>query len=76
MRPKIFGLILIFLKIILRSKKESDNNILFLDILTTKTKAKFLTSVYRKPSFTGQYLHFQFFCTKKRKKKPNKNLVP
>ena len=40
--------------------------IYFLDILITKNRAKFLTSVYRN-SFTGQYLHFQSFCTKSRK---------
>ena len=38
-----------------------------MDIIITKIKAKFLTSVYRKPSFTRQYFHFQSFCTKKRK---------
>ena len=47
---------------------EINDQIPFLDILITRSKAKFLTSVYKKPSFTGQYLHFQSFCTKKRKK--------
>ena len=39
----------------------------FLDILTIRENDRFLTTVYRKASFTGQYLHFQSFCSKKRK---------
>ena len=31
---------------------------LFLDILITKGTEKFLTNVYRKPLFSGQYLYF------------------
>ena len=54
-------------KISFTKEVEINNQIPFLDILITKSKAKFLTSLYRKPSFTGQYLHFQSFCTKKRK---------
>jgi len=44
---------------------EINSQIPFLDILITKSKERFLTSFYRKPSFTGQYLHFQSSCTKK-----------
>ena len=54
-------------KISFTKEVEINNQIPFLDILITKSKAKFLTSLYRKPSFTGQYLHFQSFCTRKRK---------
>ena len=54
-------------KISFTKEVEINSQIPFLDILITKSKVKFLTSLYRKPSFTGQYLHFQSFCTKKRK---------
>ena len=32
-----------------------------------KDKTKFLTKIYRKTTFTGQYLNYQSFCSKKRK---------
>ena len=37
---------------------ELNNQLLFLDILITRKDGRFLTSVYRKSSFTGQYLNF------------------
>ena len=39
-------------------EKEKDNQLAFLDILITRTECGFKTSVYRKPTFTGQYLNF------------------
>ena len=54
-------------KISFTKEIEQDNQIPFLDILITRGEEKFLTNIYRKPSFTGQYLHYQSFCTKKRK---------
>ena len=43
------------------------NQLLFLDILITNIKIKILTNIYRKTTFTGQYLHYQSFCSTKRK---------
>jgi len=34
---------------------EDNNRLPFLDVLVEKTENRFLTSVYRKPTFTGQY---------------------
>ena len=39
-------------------EKEQDNKLPFLDVLVTRTKQGFRSSVYRKPTFTGQYLNF------------------
>ena len=39
-------------------EKEKDNQLAFLDILITRTECGFKTTVYRKPTFTGQYLNF------------------
>ena len=55
---------------------EVNNQIPFLDILNKKSIAKFLTSVYRKTSFSGRYLHLQPFCTKNCKNKLDKNFIP
>ena len=50
------------------TKEEESNNALpFLDILITREHDKFVTTVHRKATFTGQYLHFQSFCSKKQK---------
>ena len=37
-------------------EKESNHSLPFLDMLVEGHDSKFLTSVYRKPTFTGQYL--------------------
>ena len=50
---------------------EENNQLPFLDILTTKDKINFLTNVYRKTTFTGQYLPYLSFCSKK----PKLNLI-
>ena len=39
-------------------EKEKDNKLPFLDVLVTRTEQGFRSSVYRKPTFTGQYLNF------------------
>ena len=39
-------------------EKEKDNKLPFLDVLITRTEQGFRSSVYRKPTFTGQYLNF------------------
>ena len=40
---------------------------LFLDVLVERHDSEFLTSVYRKPTFTGQYLRWNSFSSQKRK---------
>ena len=39
-------------------EKEQDNKLPFLDVLVTCTEQGFRSSVYRKPTFTGQYFNF------------------
>ena len=39
-------------------KKEQDNKLPFLDIVVTRTEQGFRSSVYCKPTITGQYLNF------------------
>ena len=46
---------------------EEDDSLPFLDVLVRRKDNKFLTSVYRKTTFTGQYVNFQSYCTKRRK---------
>ena len=38
-----------------------------MDVLVTKSNNKFITSIYRKPNFTCQYIHWNFFESKQRK---------
>ena len=40
-------------------EKEQDNKIPFFEVLVTRTEQRFRSSVYRKPTFTGQYLNFK-----------------
>ena len=37
---------------------EENNQLLFLDVLIKRKDDKFITSVFRKPTFNGQYLNF------------------
>ena len=39
-------------------EKEQDNKLPLLDVLVTRTEQGFRSSVYHKPTFTGQYLNF------------------
>ena len=48
-------------------EKESDHSLPFLDVLVERHGSEFLTSVYRKPTFTGQYLRWNSFSPQKRK---------
>ena len=46
---------------------ETNNSLPFLDVLVTKSDNKFITSVYRKPTFIGQYIYWNSFGPKQRK---------
>ena len=48
-------------------EKESNLALPFLDVLGEKSPSKFITSIYRKPTFTGQYLCWNSFSSRKRK---------
>ena len=54
-------------KISFTREVEKNNQLPFLDILITKDKTNFLTNVYRKTTFTGQYLHYQLFVVRNKK---------
>lgn len=47
---------------------EKDNALPFLDVLVKKESGQFVTSVYRKPTFTGQYQRWDSFCAEKTKR--------
>ena len=57
------------------SKKEESQSLAFLDVKIQKSDYKFITSVYRKPSFTGQYIRWDTFGPSKRKKNLINTLV-
>ena len=48
-------------------EKEVNGKLPFLDVLVEKSNTKFLISVYRKPSFSGQYNRWDSFGSKSRK---------
>ena len=48
-------------------EKECDRTLPFLDVLVEKNDHEFVTSIYRKPTFTGQYICWNSFCPMKRK---------
>ena len=48
-------------------EKEQDGKLPFLDILVERTELGFETSVYRKPTFSGQYIRWKSFSPRKRK---------
>ena len=48
-------------------KKESNHSLPFLDVLVERHDSEFLTSVYRKPTFTDKYLRWNSFSPQKRK---------
>ena len=48
-------------------EKEANQSLPFLDVFVEKSGNNFLTSIYRKPTFTGQYLRWDSFGPTKRK---------
>ena len=48
-------------------EKENNNELAFLDVQVKQEENKFITSVFRKKTFTGCYLNFQSNCSLKRK---------
>ena len=48
-------------------EKKSNHSLPFFDVLVERHDSEFLTSVYRKPTFTGQYLRWNSFSPQKRK---------
>ena len=48
-------------------EKEKNNCLPFLDVNVERTATGFETSVYRKPTFTGQYLRWESFSPTKQK---------
>ena len=48
-------------------EKESNFSLPFLEVLVERHDLEFLTSVYRKPTFSGQYLRWNSFSAQKRK---------
>jgi len=48
-------------------EREFNHSLPFLDVLVERLGSEFSTSVYRKPTFTGQYLRWNSFSAHKRK---------
>ena len=48
-------------------EKEHDGKLPFLDILVERTEHGCKTSIYRRPTFSGQYIRWEFFISRKRK---------
>ena len=48
-------------------EEENNGQLPFLDVLVERCDSSFLTSVYRKPTFTGLYLDWHSFVPKSRK---------
>ena len=57
------------------SEVEKEDKISFLDVLVEKVDQRFVTSVFRKSTFTGQYVRWNSFCDKRRKTNLVKTLV-
>ena len=43
------------------SELETDNSLAFLDVFITRSNGQFITSVYRKPTFSGVYTNFDSY---------------
>ena len=54
---------------------EQSNKLSFLDVLVEKTSSDVLTTVYRKPTFTGQYIVYDSYCSSQYKVNLVRNLV-
>ena len=48
-------------------EKEENDQLPFLDVLVEKSNERFLTSVFRKPTFTGQHFRWDLFGPARRK---------
>ena len=48
-------------------EEEKNNSLPFLDVLVERRSSSFLTSIFRKPTFTGLYLSWDSFAPKSRK---------
>ena len=48
-------------------EEENDGKLPFLDVLVERNSRRFSTSVYRKSTFTGDYISWTSFCPRKRK---------
>ena len=48
-------------------EEEINRSLPFLDVLVERSNQQFVTSVYRKPTFTGDYMAWKSFCPPKRK---------
>ena len=55
--------------------EEKYNKLPFLDVLVENRLFAFVTSIYRKPTFTGLYLNWNAFAPKSRKVNPIKCLT-
>ena len=49
------------------SEVESGESLSFLDVLVHKREGCFVTQVFRKPTFTGEYTRWNSFCDQRRK---------
>ena len=56
-------------------EKGSNHQFAFLDVFVHKTSTAFLTSVYRKPTFSGLYTRSELFCPQQRKINLIKTLI-
>ena len=54
---------------------EHDNKLAFLDVQVEKSNNSVVTSVYRKPTFTGQYIVYDSYCSHQYKVNLVRNLV-
>ena len=48
-------------------EEEKNGKISFLDVEISRENGKFVTTVYRKPTFSGVYTHFESFLTSTQK---------
>ena len=53
--------------LVFTEEEEINNTLPFLDVLVERFNDEFITSVYRKPTFNGDYVPWSSFCPRKRK---------
>ena len=56
-------------------EKKRNRTLPFLDVLVEKNNYEFFASIYKKPTFTGQYIRWNSFCPIKRKTNLTSTLV-